>query len=206
MEIVILLLAIVVIAGATAAFVAARGGRDRGTILEPPPEAPTLETPAPIVDVDDLELNEPSSGVAVAPEPDLVPEPELVEEIEEALADVVVEKPRFRDRLGKTRSALAGYLGGIRSSGKVDRETWDELEEALIRADVGVQTTTTLLDDLRKEAAAKGITDPEALLLQLKGDVKARLASLDRTLRFEPGVPNVWLVVGVNGAGKTTSI
>ena len=208
MEIVILLLAIVVIAGATAGFVVARRGPDRGTILEPPPEAPRIERPAPIeqLPVDDLDLNEPSSGVAVAPEPDLQPEPELVEEIEEALADVVIEKPRFRDRLGKTRSALAGYLGGIRSSGKIDRDTWDELEEALIRADVGVQTTTTLLDDLRKEVESKGIKDPEAMLEQLKGDVKARLMSLDRSLRYEPGVPNVWLVVGVNGAGKTTSI
>ena len=209
MEIVILLLAIVVIAGATAGFVVARRGPDRGTILEPPPAPPRIEKPAPTADqvpVDDLDLNEPSSGVAVAPEPDLEVEPELVEEIEEALAEVTFEKPRFRDRLGKTRSALAGYLGGIRASGKVDRETWDELEEALIRADVGVQTTTMLLDDLRKEVESKGIKDPEALLEQLKGDVKARLMSLDRTLRYEPGIPNVWLVVGVNGAGKTTSI
>ena len=208
MEIVILLLAIVVIAGATAGFVVARRGPDRGTILEPPPAPPRIEKPAPTeqLPVDDLDLNEPSSGVAVAPEPDLDVEPELVEEIEEALAEVTLEKPRFRDRLGKTRSALAGYLGGIRASGKVDRETWDELEEALIRADVGVQTTTMLLDDLRKEVESKGIKDPDALLEQLKGDVKARLMSLDRTLRFEPGVPNVWLVVGVNGAGKTTSI
>src|SRR5688500_14186549 len=210
MEIVILLLAIVIVAGATAAFVVARRGPDRGPILEPPPAPPTLERPAPTATPapppDHLDLTEPSSGVAVAPEPTELVEPELVEEIEEALAPVVEEKPRFRDRLTKTRSALAGYLTGIRSSGKVDRETWDDLEEALIRADVGVQTTTMLLDDLRKEVESKGIRDPEALLEQLKGDVKARLMSLDRTLRFEPGVPNVWLVVGVNGAGKTTSI
>jgi fused signal recognition particle receptor len=215
MEIVILLLAIVVVAGATAAFVVARRGPGRGELLEPPPAPPIAKPVAPeappvveepVIDLDDLDANEPSSGVAVAPEPEVLPEPELVEEIEEALAEVVLEKPRFRDRLTKTRSALAGYLSGIRSSGKIDRDTWDELEEALIRADVGVKTTTTLLEDLRKEVESKGIREPEALLEQLKGDVKARLASLDRSLHFEPGLPNVWLVVGVNGAGKTTSI
>jgi len=199
MEIVILLLAIVIVAGATAAFVVARRGPDRGQILEPPPAAPPIAAPP--------EVEAPPEAAEVEVEPE--PEPALVEEIEEALAPVVeevVEKPRFRDRLTKTRSALAGYLSGIRSSGKIDRDTWDELEEALIRADVGVQTTSNLLDDLRKTVESQGIKDPDALLDALKADVKARLASHDRALRFEPGVPNVWLVVGVNGAGKTTTI
>jgi fused signal recognition particle receptor len=207
MEIVIILVAVLIVLGATAAFVSARRGPDRGTVLEPPPAAPRIERPPPTLPTDTLELDEPSSGVAVAPEvePEVEVEPDLVEEIEEALAPVVA-KPRFRDRLGKARGTLAGYLGAIRSRDKVDRELWDELEEALIRADVGVQTTTALLDDLRKEVEAQGITDPDALLTQLKTDLKSRLSSLDRTLRYEPGVPNVWLVVGVNGAGKTTTI
>jgi len=186
MEIVILLLAIVIVAGATAAFVVARRGPDGDTVLEPPPR-PVIEAPAAVL--------EPA------------PAPETIEEIEEALADVeVLERPRFRERLTKARGALSGYLGSIRSRGRVDQETWDELEEALIRADVGVATATAVLEDLRKEVEATGITDTEALLDQLKADLKARLAAHDRSLRFEPGVPNVWLVVGVNGAGKTTSI
>ena len=198
MAVVILLVAILVVAGTGLVLVAARRGPDRGTVLEPPP------TPPPVSSLD-FDANEPSSGVAIAPEPDVEVEPETVEEIEEALAPVVA-KPRFRDRLTKARGTLSGYLGSIRSRDGIDRETWDELEEALIRADVGVQTTAMVLDDLRKEVESKGITDPEALLEQLKTDLKARLASLDRTLRYEPGVPNVWLVVGVNGAGKTTTI
>ena len=204
MVVVIVLLAVLLVAGASLAFVSARRGSDRGTVLEPPPPRPEPVAPPSILD--DLEANEPSSGVAIAPEPDVEVEPETVEEIEEALAPVVVTKPRFRDRLSKARGTLSGYLGSIRSRDRIDRETWDELEEALIRADVGVQTTATLLDDLRKEVESKGITEPELLLHQLKGDLKSRLASLDRTLRYEPGVPNVWLVVGVNGAGKTTTI
>jgi fused signal recognition particle receptor len=207
MEIVILLVALVVVAGTAVAFVSARRGPDRGTVLEPPPAPPQITPEAqPQPTIDDLDLNEPSSGVITEPPPDLEPEPELVEEIEEALAPVVFEKPRFRDRLSKARGALSGYLGGVRSKDGIDAETWDDLEAGLIKADVGVATTTAILDDLRKEVESKGITSPDALLEQLKGDLKARLSSLDRALRFEPGVPNVWLVVGVNGAGKTTTI
>ena len=222
MEIIILLVGILVVAAVVAGFVSARRGPDRGTLLEPPPAHPI---DAPTLPVEDLELNEPSSGVALAPKPGepppvedvgdsiaLEPPPETVEEIEDALAEVVIEeqreavRPSFRDRLSKARGTISGYLGSVRARGRIDAETWDELEEALIRADVGVATTTSLLEDLRKEVEAKGITEPEALLAQLKGDLKVRLSSLDRTLRFEPGLPNVWLVVGVNGAGKTTTI
>ncbi|MCU1374770.1 MAG: ftsY [Actinomycetia bacterium] len=202
MGIVIVVVAVLVVVGLVAGLVTARRGPDKGALLEPPP-AP----PAPVIDLDQLEPNEPSSGVA-----ELVPEPDAatVAEIEEALADAVVEelgRPRFRDRLGRARGTVAGYLTSIRSRG-VDDETWEELEEALIRADVGVQTTQSLLDELREEVKAKGITDSEALLEQLKGDIKARLAVGDRTLTFtgDAAVPSVWLFVGVNGVGKTTTI
>ena len=115
-------------------------------------------------------------------------------------------KPRFRDRLGKARSQFAGYVGSVLSRSTIDDETWDELEEALIRADVGVATTTALLDGLRARVKAEGITTPAALIEALKEDLKQSLASADRALRFEPGGPNVWLFVGVNGVGKTTTI
>jgi fused signal recognition particle receptor len=233
MEIVILVVAVLVVAGAVVGFVAARRGPDRGALLEPPPPTTTttIAPPAEPLPIDDLKLNEPTSGVATAPPPGetptdehiddalLVPEPDeaTVAEIEEALAPAVRDraveeeqreavKPRFRDRLARARGTLSGYLGGILSRGTIDAETWDDLEEALIRADVGVGLTTQLLDDLRKEVADKGITEAEALLAQLKGDLKVRLAKGDRTLRLEAGLPNVWLFVGVNGVGKTTTI
>jgi fused signal recognition particle receptor len=63
-----------------------------------------------------------------------------------------------------------------------------------------------LLDDLRMRVKAEGITTPEALVEALKTDLKERLTNADRGLRLEPGGPNVWLFVGVNGVGKTTSI
>jgi fused signal recognition particle receptor len=115
-------------------------------------------------------------------------------------------RPRFRDRLGKARALLAGYLGAVRARDKVDDDTWDELEEALVRADLGVNVATALLDDLRRRVKAEGIDTPDALLEALKTDLKKRLAVADRTLRYEPGTPNVWLFVGVNGVGKTTTI
>lgn len=136
--------------------------------------------------------------------------PELAAEVEEALAPVVEEapiiRPRFRDRLGKARGLLGGYFDSVLGRSAIDQQTWDELEEALIRADVGIGTATTLLDGLRAQVKRDGIKDSAALLNALKTDLKARLASGDRTLHFEDGRPNVWLFVGVNGVGKTTTI
>src|SRR5205823_11959472 len=62
------------------------------------------------------------------------------------------------------------------------------------------------LDDLRNRVKSEGITAPDALLEALKADLKKSLAAADRGLRFEPGAPNLWLFVGVNGVGKTTTI
>ena len=138
-------------------------------------------------------------------------EPELEEDEvdQEAVVVVVEERPRFRDRLGKARAALTGALVGVRGRAGIDNDTWDELEEALLRADVGVGVTDALLDDLKGRVKSKEITEPDQLLEQLKLDMKDQLAGLDRELHLPPGPdgsPNVWLFVGVNGVGKTTTI
>ncbi len=117
-----------------------------------------------------------------------------------------IVRPRFRDRLSKARGLLGGYFGSVLGRSAIDAATWDELEEALVRADVGINTTTALLDDLKARVKSEGIKDSTELLDALKADLKARLASGDRTMHFEPGRPNVWLFVGVNGVGKTTTI
>ncbi|HEY3140167.1 MAG TPA: signal recognition particle-docking protein FtsY [Acidimicrobiales bacterium] len=134
-----------------------------------------------------------------APPPEAEAEPEVV------AAAATAVRPSFRDRLATARGALGGYLSAIRSR-KVDAETWDELEEGLIRADVGVASTQRILEDLRKVADDESISDPEVLLDRLKDELKTMLGEGDRALRFEPGRPNVWLFVGVNGVGKTTTI
>ena len=224
MEIVIIVLVLGIIIG-TVGFIAGRKGR--GTVeLEPPPtptriarpaapiapQAVRSETAAPSdatpIDVEpelERQVEEAFQPPIVAePEPAFEPEPET-EPVPEP--DVVAPvKPRFRDRLTKARALLSGYVGSVLSRGTIDDETWDELEEALVRADVGVGLTTSLLDDVRTRVKAESLTTPDALIDALKVDMVASLSEGDRSLRFEPGAPNVWLFVGVNGVGKTTTI
>ncbi len=175
------------------------------------PPRPVPQTPAAIPSdavVDDrtgpdtvpgaVAAGEPPAAVAEEVVPDeIIPEPAVVEEI---------VRPRFRDRLGKARSLLGGYFGSVLGRSQIDQTTWDDLEEALVRADVGIATTTALLGELKARVKSEGITGGEELLEALKADLKKRLISADRSLRFEPGRPNVWLFVGVNGVGKTTTI
>ena len=116
-----------------------------------------------------------------------------------------IAPPSIRERLGAARAVFAGYVGSVLSRSGIDDNTWDELEEAMIRADVGVASTTEILDDLRVRVKEEGITEPETLIEALKADLKSRLEG-DRTLRLQDGATNVWLFVGVNGAGKTTTI
>ena len=133
----------------------------------------------------------------------------LASAVEEALAPVepaAPVRPRFRDRLGKARTLFSGYVGSILSRPKIDDQTWDELEEALIRADVGIEPTTELLDQLRATVAAEGITDSAQLLDVLKAQLKERLSGYDLELHLAEQAPSVWLFVGVNGVGKTTTI
>ncbi len=128
-------------------------------------------------------------------------------EPEVAAPEVVAPPARLRDRMARARSAFAGAFAGVRGRRGITDETWDELEEGLLRADVGVGVTTDLLDGLRAEVKNKEITEPGQLLDALRGEMQARLGGADRSLRYDPAEsPNVWLFVGVNGVGKTTSI
>jgi fused signal recognition particle receptor len=211
MELVLGLLALLAVTGAIAAFIAARPRRPDADLepppaspLPPPPAAPPKQKRRAIPSEEELErqarelVAEAEAVLAEARPLEVEPEP-----APEVPAPV---RPRFRDRLGKARTLLSGYLGSVRSRNRIDEETWDELEEALIRADVGVAATTALLDQLRAQVRAEGIATPDALVEALKADLKKSLTVADPTLRLEPGVPNVWLFVGVNGVGKTTTI
>jgi fused signal recognition particle receptor len=96
---------------------------------------------------------------------------------------------------------FAGFLG--RST--VDESTWEELEDALVLADVGAGLAGELLERLRLQVKEDGITDAAGLRAALAGELRDRLAA-DRTLHLQPEATNVWLFVGVNGVGKTTTI
>ncbi len=115
-------------------------------------------------------------------------------------------RPSFVDRLTKARSNFSGLLGGVFGRGKVDEDTWEDLEEAMIRADVGVATSLALISDVRSDAEAAGITESSELLDIVKTRMRATIADRDRSLRIDPDTTNVWMFVGVNGVGKTTTI
>ena len=111
----------------------------------------------------------------------------------------------LRSRLGRARGALGSGLTGVRGRGTVDPATWDELEDALVLADVGVDLASSLLDAVRRRAAESGVDDADRILGLLKEEMLGRLDGADRTLATG-GSPSVWLFVGVNGVGKTTTI
>ena len=181
--VILAVLAVALIAGTF--YVVNRTTGRRGPDLEPPSRGGVLAPPRP------------EGGVVVEERPP-VTEPEVLEP--EVLEPV--RKPSLRDRLAKARSTFAGFLGRTR----IDEETWDELEEALIRADLGVGPTTELLDQLRARVKDEGLETGEQLVEALKTEMKAQLQVSDRALRLDDGRTNVWLFVGVNGVGKTTTI
>ena len=139
---------------------------------------------------------------------ELEAELELEEAVEEALAEVeVAEAPvvappsRWARGLAKTRGALGNTLKALKLRDKMDSDAWEEVEEALIRADVGMDATERVLDSLRE---AK--TSPEELHDALRRELVEILQMGDTELATRPGEVAVWLVTGVNGVGKTTSI
>jgi fused signal recognition particle receptor len=208
MTIAIILIALAVVVGGTAVFITVtrrRGGRPE---LEPPPAAPADARPATSRAEPQLAPEQVAEIEAALQEAEPEAAPEVVEEPPPAPPGEpppAPVKPRFRDRLGQARSLFGGYVRSVRSRGKVSEETWEDLEEALIRADVGVELTTELLDDLRSRVKAESISEPDAVLDALRAELVERLAG-DRELRFAGAGPDIWLFVGVNGVGKTTTI
>ncbi|MBG2802256.1 signal recognition particle-docking protein FtsY [Proteus mirabilis] len=134
---------------------------------------------------------------------------------EEVLADKVVEqeKPkkegffsRLKKGLLKTRQNLgSGFLSLFRGK-KIDDELFEELEEQLLIADVGMETTTKIITSLTKHATHKDLKDAEALYGKLREEMGDILSKVDKPLNIEGKKPFVILMVGVNGVGKTTTI
>jgi fused signal recognition particle receptor len=190
---------ILLVLGGLALFVARRSDRE-GAPGEPPaaPKAkPTpAATPTPTPTATDTA---PSIDETIAELEAEFAEPILVE-------PEVLEKPRLRDRLGRTRAAFSGVFTGL-SGSKIDDATWDDLEEAMLLADVGLATTQRILDAVRARAKADDVVDADGLVELVRGEVVAILdASTSRDLKIVAGEPNVWMFVGVNGVGKTTTI
>jgi fused signal recognition particle receptor len=200
MEYVILIVVIAVLAVATGGWLLfLRPGRPgRGSAIKPPtppPAAPgggavepatdnaeanTEATTATATGVLDLERPPPSAGRMV----------------------------RLRARLARSQSTVGTALLSLLSRDKLDDDTWDEIEEVLITADVGVVPARLMVDDLRTKVKVLGARGPAEVRALLRAELLGQLGEDDdRSLRTTPhgGMPAVVLMVGVNGTGKTTT-
>jgi fused signal recognition particle receptor len=171
------------------------------------PPAPPPEPPAPSPAAE--RAAEEGRGAVLPPEPDITaPPPTPVP---------AVEKPppsagrlvRLRGRLARSQSAFGGVLLGLLSSDRLDEQTWEEIEDTLITADMGVAPAQQIVEDLRTEVKVAGTRDAESVRSLLRAELLVQVGmDLDRSLHTarHGDRPAVVLVVGVNGTGKTTTV
>jgi fused signal recognition particle receptor len=197
MEYVILIIVIAVlavVAGGWLLFVRPR----RGRISAPsgPPSPPTTPTSAPGAAPADTAADEAGKPQATAP----------VIEIERPPPSAG-RMVRLRTRLARSQSSVGSALLNLLSRDRLDDETWDEMEEVLITADVGVAPARLMVDDLKTKVKVLGVRGPQEVRELLRTELLYQLGDEDRSLRTAPhnGTPAVLLMVGVNGTGKTTT-
>ncbi|MFG2028437.1 signal recognition particle-docking protein FtsY [Streptomyces sp. NPDC048825] len=214
MDIVILLVVIaVVVIGALGGLVV--GSRKRKQPPPPPPATPDItappaephvgdeaETPReePRRTIEEVDLPDASGGVAVEERP-AAPEIEIPEPTEGRLV-------RLRARLSRSQNALGKGLLTLLSREHLDDDTWEEIEDTLLTADVGVQPTQELVEGLRERVKVLGTRTPEELRGLLREELLKLVGTdMDRTVKTEPEAskPGIVMVVGVNGTGKTTT-
>ncbi|EOC1339168.1 signal recognition particle-docking protein FtsY [Cronobacter dublinensis] len=190
---------------------------EAAVIDAPVVEEPNVEPAAPDVSYDEDEVaqdapisEEELAALAADPEAALETEPEA---IEDAVPVAEQEKPtkegffaRLKRSLLKTKENLgSGFISLFRGK-KIDDDLFEELEEQLLIADVGVDTTRKIIANLTEGASRKQLRDAEALYGLLKEEMGEILAKVDEPLNVEGKTPFVILMVGVNGVGKTTTI
>jgi len=111
---------------------------------------------------------------------------------------------RWREGLSRTSKAAFGQIASVLGASEITNDTWDQLEALLIQADLGIETTTSVLDALKRIARAEGLIRSGDLSSALKQELRSRLIT-PPPLSFGEK-PTIILVVGVNGSGKTTTI
>nr|WP_245553606.1 signal recognition particle-docking protein FtsY [Demetria terragena] len=193
------------------------GGSGAGTgTLEPPVAATDPATPAESRAEGDGPTAELTTEPDVA-ETTTSPTPEVAVEPDAATPTPEIERPdsargrmvRLRERLSRSNSALGQALLNLLAGGKLNEEAWEEVEDTLLQADLGVEATTEVVDALRTRAKVAGEVDEETvrgwlhdeLLKQVDPTMDRRIAASRQGDR-----PAVILIVGVNGAGKTTLV
>ncbi|MER5180082.1 signal recognition particle-docking protein FtsY [Streptomyces sp. NPDC002896] len=219
MDIVILAVVIaVVVIGALGGLVV---GSRRRKQLPPPPTAPEItappaephvgeeaetprDEPRRTIEEVDLPLVEPgASAPVVVEEPPAPAAPEI--EIPEPTAGRLV---RLRARLSRSQNALGKGLLTLLSREHLDEDTWEEIEDTLLTADVGVAPTQELVERLRERVKVLGTRTPDELRSLLRDELLKLVGTdFDRTVNTESALdtPGIVMVVGVNGTGKTTT-
>ena len=166
------------------------GGGTDVAVEERPPAAPG-------------EVDNRGGGVAVE-EPTTAPTPTL-ERPESARGRLA----RLRARLARSNSAIGNALLALLTRGGLDEQAWEEVEDTLIQADLGVEATEELVTTLRRRVQVEGTADPEVVRSWLREDLLALVdPTMDRRVAASrvDARPAVVLVVGVNGTGKTTTV
>ncbi|MEU9013238.1 signal recognition particle-docking protein FtsY [Streptomyces sp. NPDC048479] len=183
------------------------------TITAPPAEpqvgedaAPTVEEPRRTIEEVDLPDTAEAVGTPAAVEDPVVAAPPVPEiEIPEPTAGRLV---RLRARLARSQNSLGKGLLTLLSREHLDEETWEEIEDTLLTADVGVAPTQELVERLRERVRVLGTRTPDELRFLLREELLHLLGTdFDRAVKTEGGLdtPGVVMVVGVNGTGKTTT-
>ncbi len=157
---------------------------------QPEAEQPVAETPAVV---------EPPEAPAETAAP-ATP----IEEIEPTSGRLV----RLRGRLARSQNAVGKSLLGLLGGGDLDEDSWEEIEDTLVMADLGTASTTAIVERLREELAARTVRTPEQARQVLRDVlIEALRPEMNRAIRALPhdDHPSILLVVGVNGTGKTTT-
>ncbi|MER6608337.1 signal recognition particle-docking protein FtsY [Streptomyces sp. NPDC000927] len=214
LAVVIALVAVGVISGLVVS------GRKKKQLPPAPPSTPTITPPAEPQVGEEAETprEEPRRTIEeVAPPTAEAPAVEAVEEVgPEALAVPALEVPeptagrlvRLRARLARSQNTLGKGLLTLLSRDNLDEETWEEVEDTLLTADVGVAPTQELVERLRERVRVLGTRTPEGLRALLREELLTLIGTdADRAVKTESGLdtPGVVMVVGVNGTGKTTT-
>ena len=198
--------------------------RSRRRALPPGESAPTLRPDGGSGSAADGDRHDRHGGVDVLDRPPGGPDVAVDEPVDQSVAEPEapgLERPdpvrgrlaRLRARLARSNAFGQGLLS-LLSREKIDAETWEEIEDTLLLADMGAGPAAEIVDGLRTEVAARGAGDPEQVRQILRSQLLAAVdPQMDRSLAVTPHIgedgavrPAVVLVVGVNGTGKTTTV
>jgi fused signal recognition particle receptor len=114
---------------------------------------------------------------------------------------------KLKESLAKTKDNIFGKISQVISRRKIDDDLIDEIEQILIEADVGVKATNRLIDAIKEKSRQRKLTEGDEITALLKEEITSILSKEDAELfPPNPSKPVVWLIVGVNGVGKTTTI